>query len=269
MYKNAIKKAIKYTRPLLIGKLQYKDFKVINDIGTMIILNKHNDILTTSHVADTFFKVQDYNEVFPPILKEIDEAKPKHKEKIKEKYGITDDSIIGMQTVVVDITDALDKITIIKHNYLDLAIISFHNKDDDIKGEYPIFAKNNAECGENLCSIGFAFPEYTAFKYNHEKYKLSVEHQFMNFPIYPISGMMCRNIIDKKDKLTMFEMSNIVLKGQEGGPIVNPKGEICGIILTSRNTSDEYGTFRSGLAINNSAIKEFLDDNNIEYEVAK
>ena len=118
MYKNAIKKAIKYTRPLLIGKLQYKDFKVINDIGTMIILNKHNDILTTSHVADTFFKVQDYNEVFPPILKEIDEAKPKHKEKIKEKYGITDDSIIGMQTVVVDITDALDKITIIKHNFI-------------------------------------------------------------------------------------------------------------------------------------------------------
>ena len=89
----------------------------------------------------------------------------------------------------------------------------------------------------------------------------------MNFPIFPTSGIMQRNIADRKEKITMFEISNTIVPGQEGGPILGKDGLIYGMIVGFRIAQDFGGSIRIGLGINNTAIMEFLDDNNIKYEV--
>ena len=41
MYKKACKEAINYIRPIIIGKKYYNNDTIINDIGTVIVLNKN------------------------------------------------------------------------------------------------------------------------------------------------------------------------------------------------------------------------------------
>ena len=45
MYKKACKEALNYIRPIIIGKKYYNNDTIINDIGTVIVLNKNGDIL--------------------------------------------------------------------------------------------------------------------------------------------------------------------------------------------------------------------------------
>ena len=89
----------------------------------------------------------------------------------------------------------------------------------------------------------------------------------MNFPIFPTDGIMQRNIIDKEDNVTMFEMSNLIVPGMEGGPVINKNGLIYGMIVGYRLIKDVGGIIRLGGAINNLEIMKFLKDNNIDYEV--
>ena len=267
MYKNAIKKSLAYVRPFLIGRLIYEKRHVSIDISSMIVLNDNGDILTTAKNADIFMACADYNETYPNILKEISEAKPKNIPKIEQKYGIKKDTIVGMHNVLIDIADNPGKLKIIKHPYLDLAIITIQNKDELTVKTFPKFKRNKANIGDDLCTVGFAFPEYKAFKYSEEKHKLVTDFEFMNFPIFPTTGMMQRNIADKENQITMFEMSNIIVPGQEGGPVLSKDGYIYGMIIGFRVFKDFAGSVRIGLGINNLAIMEFLDANNIKYEV--
>ena len=265
MFKKSIKESLKYTRPLLISRLIYENKNVTNEISSMIVLNNEGDILTTAHNADIFIMSNDYNETYPSILKEISEAK--NPAKIEKKYGINKDNIVGMHNVIIDICDNPGKLEIIKHPYLDLAIIRLEHKDNILVKEFPKFIKNKLEVGESLCSIGFALPEYKAFTYDEKNYRIKSNFEFMNFPIFPTEGIKCRNIADKENKVTMFEMSNQIISGQEGGPILNKDGNVVGLIAGYRVFNDINGIIKLGIGINNEAIIDFLDKNNIKYEV--
>lgn len=267
MYRNVIKQSLEYVRPFLIGRLFYENRFVSNDISTLIVLNDNGDILTTARNADIFMASNDYAETYPPILKEISEAKPKNIPKLEQKYGITKDTIIGIHNILIDIADNPGKLKIIKHPYLDMAIVTIENKKDLLVKSFPIFTTKKLEPGVDLCTLGFAFPEYKAFKYDENEFKIKSDFEFMNFPIFPTRGMMQRNIADKEDKVTMFEMSNLIVPGQEGGPILSKEGYLYGMIIGFKVVNDFAGSIRIGLGINNQTIMEFLNENNIKYEV--
>ncbi len=266
MFRKAIKESLNYIRPFLIGKLYYNNI-IANDITTLIVLNKNGDILTTSKNADIFSLCNDYNEIYPNIIKEIKEAKPRNIPKLEKKYGIDNNTIIDMKNILIDISDNPGKLKIIKHDNLDLAIISIENKDNILVKNYPKFSKNKPEVGTSVCTIGFAFPEYKAFTYDEENYNLKSKFDFMNFPIFPTDGIICRNIADSSDNISMFEMTNLIITGQEGGPVINKEGFIEGMIIGSKLSDDHGFKIKTGIAINNIEIMKFLDDNNIEYEV--
>ena len=267
MFKNSIKDSLNYLRPFLIGRLIYENKHIVNDLSTMMVLNKNGDILTTAKNADIFINCKEYNETFPPILKEISEAKPKNIPKIEKKYGIEKNTVVGMHNIIIDIAENPGKLNIIKHPYLDLAIIQIENHDNLLVNKFPKFTSKKLSIGESICSVGFSFPEYEAFKYDEENYKIVSDFKFMNFPIFPTEGMIQRQIVDKEDNISMFEMSNIIVLGQEGGPVLNKKGLVCGMICGFRIAQDFAGSIRIGMAINNETIMKFLNEHNIEYEV--
>lgn len=268
MFKNAIKNSINYTRPLLIGKLAYKNKNVSQEISTMIVLNKNGDILTTAHNADLILLSADYNETYPPILKDIKEAKPKNKKKIEKKYGIEEETIVGINTIIIDVVRNIKQLKIIKHPYLNLAVIQLENTNDTTIKTFPKFAKNIPSVGTSVCTVGFAFPEYQAFKYDEENFKIAPAYEIMNFPIFPSNGIICRNIADKKECITMFETNNIYIKGQEGGGIYTPDEQLIGMTIGYQNIHTNNNSLNLTLAINSETIMNFLDENKIEYEVS-
>ncbi len=271
MFRNAIKSGLEYIRPLLTGKLVYKDKSIINNLSTLIVLNKNGDILTTLTNAELFLIEDDNNEVFPNILNEIENTtKDRQRKKLEEKYGIKDNSIVGIHNVIVDIAKNPGKLNIIKHPYLDLSIIKIENNKNILVNEFPKFTNKTPEVGTSVCNLGFAFPEYKTFTYNEETHTISTTNEVMNFPVFPTEGIITRNIIDKNDNLSMIETSSEVINGTQGGVLLNKEGNILGMltgtnIIKSTLPNDNF-TIRLGISINSQTIIKFLKDNNIEFE---
>lgn len=272
MFKNAIKKGTAFTRPLLTGQILYGERKLINSINTLLVLNKDGDILTTGHIADLLLSTEELKEVFDPILKELKGLKPKQITKLEEKYGIKESTLIRTHSIIVQIASNISDLNIKKHPYLDLAIIKLKATEIFEFDEFPVFNPSELETGTSICNLGFALPEYNAFEYDNEKEEIVVTNKVMNFPLFPLNGIVTRNVIDAQQNVTMFENSAKLLPGQNGGPVLNEKGEVLGLILGGRRIIDANANqfyLDLTVAIKSETICEFLDENKITYNKIK
>ena len=273
MFSKAIEKGIKYTKPLLTGRMYYEKRRIVNGISSLIVLNAEGDILTCGHVADLFMIADETNEVFYPILAELQGKSNKEQAKIEKKYDIKPDTLVALHNIIVDIADNPGRLNIIKHPILDLAIIKLENKENVLIKDFPIFRTENALVGEMMCNLGFAFPEYDTFYYDENKNLVCTSNKIMNFPVFPLNGMITRHIIDPNQEITMFEISCPCLPGQSGGPILDEKGYICGIQAGTKRISSNYNNdmpfdLDLGIGINVKAVTNFLDQHHIKYNKA-
>ena len=164
-------------------------------------------------------------------------------------------------TAALAVAENPGKVNIIKHEYLNLAVIKFSNHENVLVKAFPKFNKNY-EIGQSTCTVGFAFPEYKAFTYDEENRTLKSDFKVMNFPIFPVEGIITRNIFDTKENISMFELSSPVEDGMESAPVMNTNGEILGIVLGNKKTGNRTLSY----AITSSIITKFLKENNIKYE---
>lgn len=270
MFIEAIEENIKYTRALLTGKLIYQDLNIVNGISSLIVLNNDGDILTTAHVAELFLITDETNEVYYPILDEMKGKSKKEIAKIEEKYGIKKDTVIALQNVIIDIADNPGRLNIIKHVNLDLAIVRIENKKNIFVKDFPTFRAHDLSIGENICKLGFAFPEYDTFYFDEKSNRIKMHNNVMHFPIFPFDGIVTRNILDPNNEISMFEMSTPCLPGQSGGPIFDAQGRVCGVLIGTKRIASVYNNempfnLDLGIGIHASSIMQFLDDNNIKY----
>lgn len=266
MFTKGINKALNYIRPLATGHLYYGNKKIVSSISSLIVLNKNGDLLTTAHNADLFMIADETNEVYTPILKEMQNKSPREIKKIEKKYGINNGSLIGMHNILIDVAENPGKLKVIKHPNLDLAIIQIETKKEVLVDSFPTFLNQNGLIGTSICKIGFALPEYKTFYYDEKSLTLKTNNEFMNFPIFPLEGMITRNIADEKNNVTMFETSSTVLPGQSGGPIINQNGDVIGMIIGVKKITGDNFKIDLGIGINSQTIIEFLKQNKIEFK---
>lgn len=262
MYRKIISNSLSYTRPIIIGKKYYETEGIINDIKTCIVLNKNGDLLTTKDIAENFILSNETNEVFKDIFNEM---KQKNKKKIEKKYGITKESIISSNIQIIDVAEKINNLEIIFHKYLNLAIIKCNNENLFIKN-FPKFYKGNFYQGQSVVGIGFPFPEYDTFKYDNSNNTIIITGQNMNFPSFPITGILTRNILDEKQNLSQFEINHEIYPGMNGGPIVDMNNNIIGIMSSNKTIMQNNNPIaKLGIIINSNEIIDFLKENNIEY----
>ena len=142
MFKKACKEALKYTRPIIIGKKYYQNDQIFNDIATLIVLNQYGDILTTKEIAEYFLTAKDTNEIFNKILNEMKSQNNRQIKKTENKYGLNKNTITNVELQIIDVAKSISNLEIIFHKYLNLAIIKSQNKDLLIKS-YPKFYNGN------------------------------------------------------------------------------------------------------------------------------
>ena len=103
MFKKACKEALKYTRPIIIGKKYYQNDQIFNDIATLIVLNQYGDILTTKEVAEYFLTAKDTNEIFNKILNEMKSQNNRQIKKTENKYGLNKNTITNVELQIIDV----------------------------------------------------------------------------------------------------------------------------------------------------------------------
>lgn len=284
MFKDAIKKNLECVKPMATAyKTPYSD-ELITNMFSMFLINDEGWALTTKSVANNIVIAEDIHNTYEKIKAELIANKVPPK-KIYKKYNIKEDSAVILKNVFLNTLDSWDSMKIFAHEYLDLALIKFENPGGFACEKFPVFAKNNPVQGESLCRLGYPYPEFSVFRYDYASKDLMLNRVIeYGLQIFPIDGMVTRYVADEKKNLTLFELSNPAFIGHTGGPIINTKGEIVGIQMTTaykdtysdinanikRNRKDievnQYNFIPLSLCINIETIKEFLDKHNVKYE---
>lgn len=267
MYKIAIKNAVEYIRPLITGLVTYKNRNLIQDICTLIVLNKNGDILTTKKNANLLLEVSEINKTYQNIFKEMQGKKEKDIKKIEKKYGINDSTIIALSNVIVNTVESFTDINIIMHPTLDMAIISFKEKENVLVKQFPKFKISDNLIGTSICNVGFAFPEYQNFTYDDEEHLIKETNKHMNFPILPIDGIITRNMTDNVNNIPYFQTSAKIMPGMQGGITLDKEGNLLGMLSDLRIIKVGTITYETAIVINSKEIIDFLKTNKIEFDL--
>ena len=88
----------------------------------------------------------------------------------------------------------------------------------------------------------------------------------MNFPTYPITGIVTRNLMDEHGNISEFEISSEIFVRMNGVPLLDKEGNIYGILSSNKNIYVNNELIKkAGIVINSTDIIKFLEDNNITY----
>ena len=264
MFVKSLKENTECIKPLLTGKVFYKNRQLYNYINTLIVLNDEGDILTSASVANLFFLCDEISEIFPPIINQLDSVNRKKLKKLENQHGIKNDTLIAIHNILVDIANNPGKLNIIKHDYLDMAIIKLEKPKEILVTTFPVFKNSKNEIGTSVVSFGHAFPEYETFYFDNEEKIIKTSNAVMNFPLFPLEGLITRYVADKNGSVTMFETSMPSIPGHSGAPVLNIDGEIIGMMVEFKSPPSNLN-INLGLAIDGQSIIKFLDEHDIKY----
>ncbi len=235
MFREALKKAMSFTKPVFFVDYEENFVKLAEGMGTYFIINEEGWILTVAHI----FKTQN-GEI----------AKNR-----KFSWNASDAEI---DKLIISETD-------------DMALVKLTPfKEENV--QYPKFKnpEKNIDTGVFLCKLGFPFNE---IKLGYDKNSDSITFSKGSLPVtfFPLEGMYTRNVLDRKSEL--IEISTPGIPGQSGGPIFDKEGIVWSII--TNNTSiklevpipNQYIHLTWG--IHPKRIVEFLRKNNIKFEMER
>ena len=286
MYKNSIKENSKYLIPFLQGVKYYGSDEIESCIGTMIILNENGDILTCKHIAEQFIKDEQLKNNHSTLLSCLSQAKNKSdRKKIERENNLHKNTVVlsHIHFCFPFEIENISNVDIVFHESLDLAIIRIPGLKS-ICDNYPTFSGILPEQGQSICKIGYAFPEYDLFQYDNNTKQIVIKHEaFLNFPVFPLDGIVTRLIMEKENTLSLFETSSPGLCGQSGGPIFSPDGLVYGMqsMTAHLDLNFDIDTFvkrgpdakkvsaaqfiNLGIGITSKEIINFLEENKINF----
>lgn len=295
MFVDAIQHISQFTRPIQSLIRTYGSKSPRPGLSTLFFVNEEGVAVTCKHVANLITaanqKLQQYRE-FKEKLEALnrDHSFESAFEGLIKAYGYTEDTVVQIKNNFVGCVYPLRQIQVHHHPEHDLAILHFKGQSQTRYKGYATFLKNMDELkpGKTLCRAGFPFPEYSNYMYDEEKDEMFFKPQTTpNIPIFPLEGMVTRNIASKKGEIFAIELSTPGLKGQSGGPLFDSKGRIFGMqqstkhlhlgfdienkdIVTKhgRRKVNNYAFLHLGQCIRADIIKQFLDEKGYNYHEA-
>jgi hypothetical protein len=237
MFVNAIEEVAAYTRPIHTISRNYKETFVIPGAATIFFVNKEGCAITCKHVADLLGSRESINDHYKKFKSEKTTIgiNNKYKQRIKsleDAYNIKEGTMIQLKELFGGVTsDPELSYHRINHPKYDLTILIFENFRNPLYQNYARFLKDSSilKQGLYLCRLGFAFPEFTNFRYNDVTDDIEWTNSGQTeTPRFPIEGMLTRHLMNEGE-IMGIEMSTPGLRGQSGGPLFNQEGLVCGM----------------------------------------
>ena len=297
MYKKAIEKVTKFTRPLLSISRAYGYTDVMPGCSTFIIINDEGWILTCKHVAEQIRIAEEaYKRYasFKAELSAIPKSKSHYKTVVKElekkyQYDHKKRVLVQQRNNLADVVDKSTGIQCFNHPEYDLALIRFNGFGQVLCNEYPVFAKDSSvlKQGMSLCRLGYPYPEFSNFRYDADKDDIEWTNQGKTgTPLFPIDGILTRFCADNNNRVVEIELSTPGLKGQSGGPLFDVNGIVYGIqsgtisyplgfdqenkeifVNGVAKKVNDYSFIHLGRCVHVDVIKEFMDTHGVKYQV--
>ncbi len=293
MFQNAIIESLKYTRPVLSISRNYAN-KITPGAATIFFVNNNGVAVTCKHVAEMIMASDNIWQKYSQFQADKSAFAQDHKlkNKIRDleiKYGFEPNITVQILNTFQNCFDKITGFKIHAHSSLDLAIIKFEGYDKILYEGHALFVSDTRafHIGKFLCRLGFPFPEYNNFKINEQDNLEWTREGNQNTPVFPIEGMITR-FVAENGKITGIEMSTPGLRGQSGGPLFDTEGIVYGmqshtmhlhlgfdmkeheiISKFGQEKISNYPFLHVGRCIHASEIKQFLQENDVEYFVAR
>jgi hypothetical protein len=234
LFVDAVEKALKFTRPIHTILRYWDTTDVEPSAATLFFVNKNGWALTCKHVADLLFT--DINKRLDAYRAEVAGVKKNKRTRnvvnqLATKYGFRRGTIIELRNKLVGCIEGPLSLEARVHPSYDVALLKFSNYTKLLCADFPVFAQDGGALkpGKSVCRLGFPFAEFSAFEYDKGSDSIrwtSVGRE--DTPVFPIDGMMTRNLIDKA-QIVGFELSAPGLKGQSGGPAFDTEARVLGM----------------------------------------
>ncbi len=287
MFSLAIKKASRFTRPLLTIR-GYHDGTTDCGCGAFVVLNDEGWIATAAHLFGSY-------EAYRQHLRERDfhsarvrSIVPDPARRARGGSGrpranprwITSHSFWwGAEGVRIEDTAFLPE--------GDLAIgrlVPFARDPDMI---YPVLKNpGTLDVGQSLCKLGFPFNRLDA-RLDDTDGSLALAPGVLPLTIFPIEGIYTRTLVagrsaDGKYEIKFLETSSPGLMGQSGGPVFDRDGTVwaiqsrtdihpmCASVLEGRGGRKvrESHFLETGVGIHPELVAAFLSDHGVRFSVS-
>ena len=291
MFKEAIEKAANFTRAVHTISRTYGGKQVLPGAATLFFVNEDGWAVTCKHVVELLAASEDLNRKFIRFKEERaalskDQQYKRNLTGLELKYHYNSDSLIQIKNSFLDCVDSMSGFTWHLHPEYDLAILHFDNFKEIRYTGHAVFNKEIAGIyqGDQLCRLGFPFPEFSNFRYNEEIDDIEwTDSGVKASPRFPMDGMVTRFLADKQ-QLYGIELSTPGLKGQSGGPLFDKTGIVCGMQFSTKHLHlgfdienkeitvnnkkrivSDYSIIHLGQCIHSTVIKQFLKDHAVKY----
>lgn len=290
MFVKAIQEVAGFTRAIHSISRNFGSQKAQRGAATLFFVNEEGWALTCKHVAQWIAQADAINRKFHQFQSESRGLSSQLAKTVANKLGLDDSKTSEMRITFVDCVDKIQNIRFVNHPEYDLSLIKIEGFEKLGVTQFPRFLKDNQQVqpGQMLCRLGFPFPEFSNFQLNLAKDQLEwTQAGQPRSPRFPLEGMVTRFLGDKKGKVHGIEMSTPGLRGQSGGPLFDSEGIVVGMQSRTKHLHlgfdieekeivahgkskkvNDYSFIHLGECIHASAIKEFMDQQGVKYQVA-
>ncbi len=286
MFASAYKKAINYTKPVIIST-RNQIGEVNCACGSYILLNKDGWILTVAHLLDSFIEFQKNKDELDKYDKEVERINNDNTLNTKKKRKKINNLDRNPKWITnLSFWWGADEITINKFHFYYPGDIAIGKIENYKPADNTIFPKlknpKKMDIATSLCKLGFPFHDIKA-TFTEKTKSFVLADGTLPLPFFPIEGIYTRNVyvnnpIDKKGFSVKFiETSSPGLRGQSGGPIFDSSGTIWGVQSRTQhfplgfspkiNGVEENQFLNVGLGLHPEFIMEFLNKYKVDFEL--
>lgn len=290
MFSKAYELAVQFTHPLVVAT-RFFDKEVETTLGALVIVNEDGWIVTAAHHllhAVTFQKHKDELEEYKARIWAINNN-PSIKEPQKKVLirGVKHNPKWVMEFAIVIAGHSLPLESSIVYFDHDVAFLKVDPQAIKDQKVFPTFVHpESMRLATSLCKFGYPFIQIKA-GYDDNVNQFILPENFLPMPFFPMEGIYTRNIVAKKGNegeldILFLETSSPGLRGQSGGPIVDPEGRIYGIqshnitiplgfkgqhdAHRKKEGDDQY--INTGIGVHPVTLFELMRKNNISFAVS-
>lgn len=250
MFAKALDKASGFLRPVHSVYRYYNEAVVNKTAFNIVFVNESGVAITARHVAERMEKLTGAHDHYRSFLREKEKLRGTNKSsglrRLETEYGYRGkDTFPAVQAKLRFFdcfTEPCPRFRILHHPIHDLSVLVFENFGKRLYKSWARIAKDPScfRPGTSVCKIGYINPQFTNYVFDAEKNELAFTNYADRDPVfYPVEGIITRPLILGYYTYAL-ETSTPGLKGQSGGPLINSKGDVCGLNINVASLEFQY-----------------------------